>query len=78
MLDGGRGLDTAIYLGVMPEYTIARTEQGFTVSGPEGVDTLIGIERVQFSDAEVALNEHANDGMHVTTLVGVAPADTLA
>lgn len=47
VLDGGRGLDTAIYLGVMPEYTIARTEQGFTVSGPEGVDTLIGIERVR-------------------------------
>jgi Ca2+-binding RTX toxin-like protein len=75
ILDGGRGLDTAIYFEAMSGYVISRTDQGFTVSGPEGLDTLIGIERLQFSDAEVALNEHAPEGLPIATLVGLAPTD---
>jgi hypothetical protein len=72
LLDGGKGLDTAIYAGAMADYTITRTEQGFIVSGTEGMDTLVGMERLQFADAEVALNAHAPPGQEIAVLVGVA------
>jgi serralysin len=71
VLDGGRGLDTAIYAGVMADYTVTRTEQGFIVSGLEGMDTLAGIERLQFADAQVALNEHAPPGHDIVLMVGI-------
>ena len=55
-LDGGADLDTAVYAGPRASSTIARTTGGFTVSGPEGTDTLVNIERLHFSDANVAFD----------------------
>jgi Ca2+-binding RTX toxin-like protein len=67
-LDGGKGVDTAVYSGASADYTISRTPTGFTVSGPEGVDTLIDVERVEFADVATTLNQAA--------LVGVASGTT--
>ncbi len=56
LLDGGSGLDTALYSGNKASYTIAAADEGFTVSGPDGVDTLLGVERIRFGDVNVALD----------------------
>lgn len=54
-LDGGPGEDTAQYGSARSQYTITSTVTGFTVSGPEGSDTLTFVEKVRFSDLTAAL-----------------------
>jgi hypothetical protein len=58
-IDGGAGTDIARYSGARANYTITRTNTGFTVTdktGMDGTDTLSGVERVQFGDKTVALD----------------------
>ncbi|MBQ0824216.1 right-handed parallel beta-helix repeat-containing protein [Microvirga sp. HBU67558] len=53
-LDGGAGTDTAIYSGVGADYTFAQTNVGLTVTNKNGeVDTLKGVEILQFSDGRL-------------------------
>lgn len=79
-IDGGAGIDTARYSGNSTTYTIARTSTGFTVtdkSGVEGVDTLAGVERLQFGDKAVALDVDAGSvGGQVYRLYNAAFART--
>jgi RTX calcium-binding nonapeptide repeat (4 copies) len=56
-LDGGKGLDTAVYSGPRSQYTITQTSTGITVAGPDGIDTLTGVEQAQFSDATITLQQ---------------------
>ncbi len=58
-LDGGAGADTAVYSGARANYTIPGAVSG-TVSGPDGTDTLTGIERFQFSDKKLAFDLGVN------------------
>ena len=61
--DGDAGLDTVIYTTVRSSYAITKTSTGFTVSGgTDGTDTLTHIERLQFSDGNVALDIDGNAG----------------
>ena len=65
-LDGGAGIDTAVYSGARSGYTITRTSTGYTVvhnSGSDGTDTLVNVERLQFSDVKVAIDVAGNGGM---------------
>lgn len=68
-LDGGLGIDTLTYSGVRSNYTITPTASGYTVTdsrgtgGTDGTDTLVNIERLQFSDAKVAIDTAGNGGM---------------
>ena len=60
-LDGGAGIDTAIFAGLANEYIIQKLTSGWQVSdtvtvGNEGIDTLYNIERLHFSDVNVALD----------------------
>jgi hypothetical protein len=55
VLKGGAGNDTAVYTGNRDAYNIPGAASG-TVSGPEGTDTLIDIERYQFSDKNLAFD----------------------
>lgn len=58
-LDGGTGIDSATYAGNRASFTVTQTSTGFTVtdnSGALGTDTLTNIERLQFSDTNVALD----------------------
>jgi Ca2+-binding RTX toxin-like protein len=55
-LDGGTGVDTALHSGNRASYTVAKTASGYSVSGPEGNDTLAGVERIQFADQKFALD----------------------
>lgn len=59
LLDGGAGLDTAVYRGARASYVITATANGYTVkslSDGDGTDTLVNIERIQFSDTIVKFN----------------------
>ncbi|WP_297324376.1 DUF4214 domain-containing protein [Nitrosomonas sp.] len=55
-LDGGAGVDTAIYNSDYASYSPLKTDSNFIISGPDGTDTLSGIERLQFTDKNVAID----------------------
>lgn len=51
-IDGGQGFDTAVFSGNYADYTITADNVNgiLTVSGPDGTDTLKGINALQFDD----------------------------
>lgn len=58
-LDGGAGTDTASFNGPSSNFTITKAFSGYTVTdktGALGTDTLLNVERVQFTDKTVALD----------------------
>jgi uncharacterized delta-60 repeat protein len=55
-LDGGTGLDTAVYSARHAAYTLAHSASGYSLSGPDGTDSLLNIERLQFLDAHLAFD----------------------
>lgn len=57
ILWGGAGIDTALFSGAYAAYTIIRTGASIEVSGPDGVDTLTGIERAIFDDRTVVFGQ---------------------
>jgi hypothetical protein len=63
-IDGGAGLDTVAYEGAHSSFAVHASGSGFTVSGGTGAvqDTLVGVERLQFSDASVALDINGTAG----------------
>ncbi len=73
-LDGGGGIDTAIYTGPRAGYTlaVAASTKVTDKAGFEGVDTLTTIERLQFSDAKVAIDlMPGGDAAKTAQLLGV-------
>ncbi|SDY02081.1 DUF4214 domain-containing protein [Nitrosomonas sp. Nm33] len=56
LLDGGAGADTVVYNSNRADNTVTPTASGFTVSGPEGNDTLVDIERFDFLDKNLAID----------------------
>jgi serralysin len=61
-LDGGLGTDTALYSGARSSYTVTANTTGYTVAGPDGTDTLVGIERLEFTNETLALDISGNAG----------------
>lgn len=62
-LQGLGGIDTAVYSGPRSSHTVAQSTNGFTVtSAADGRDSLLGIERVKFGDASIALDIEGNGG----------------
>ena len=62
-LDGGAGLDTAVYSGARAGYTVVHDGSGFSVTDAAGDHaTLQNIERVQFGDGMVALDVDGTAG----------------
>jgi serralysin len=59
-LDGGSGTDIAIYSGANTEYTVRKVDGVWTVidnvAGRDGSDTLISIEKLQFTNGTVLLS----------------------
>lgn len=61
--DGGSGIDTAIYTGKQADYSITAFGDTITVAATGLTpDTLLGIERIRFSDATVAYDVNGNAG----------------
>lgn len=72
LIDGKAGINTSIYRSAISLYSINKTSSGFTVSGGnDGTDTLTNIERLQFSDAKLALDLDGNAGLTVKILGAV-------
>lgn len=61
-IDAGAGLDTVVFTGPRAGYTVSKTGTGFSVSGPDGADSLANVERIKFADANVALDIAGNGG----------------
>jgi serralysin len=61
LLKGGAGIDTALYAGAASDYAITAYDDGsYTIrarSGDEGIDTLVDIEKLSFSDGDVNLTD---------------------
>lgn len=65
LLDGGDGIDTAVWSGPVANYKLSQTNTGFalqTMMGDEGIDQLHNIERLRFSDGSLALDLNGNAG----------------
>jgi hypothetical protein len=75
ILDGGAGIDTAIYKDKKAGVTITKTTTGFTIKDTqgEGTDQLSNIERLQFADQKLALDlqptEHAGQALEFIGLM---------
>jgi Ca2+-binding RTX toxin-like protein len=57
-IDGKAGIDTAVYTARMAAYTVSPT----AINGPDGSDSLVSIERLQFLDANLAFDLDGNAG----------------
>lgn len=76
-IDGGGGVDRAIYMSARANYTITETAYGYQVvalSGPEGADTLINIDRILFSDQTLSVGE--NNAPDLTTPSSIVFSDS--
>lgn len=77
-LDGGAGIDTAIYSNNSESYSGSGTASGLSISGPDGNDTLIGIERLQFANKNLAIDlnngQAANNSVRIIGAAFDAPA----
>jgi serralysin len=61
-VDGGGGLDTAVYAGTRAGFTVQQGDWGFDIfdnAGANGHDALINVERIKFDDLGVAIDETA-------------------
>ncbi|MEJ1968238.1 MAG: type I secretion C-terminal target domain-containing protein [Rhizomicrobium sp.] len=87
-LFGNGGTDTAVFTGALTDYIVAHAANGDTTvtdtrpGAPDGIDTLTGIETLQFSDITATLAQYpANidlsslDGSNGFTIDGVAAGD---
>jgi hypothetical protein len=61
-IDGGAGIDTAYFSGFQSSYKISKSGTAMTVSGPDGTDTLLNIERLKFDDKAFAFDIDSNAG----------------
>ena len=80
-IDGGTGTDTAVFSGVRAGYTVTTTGGTTTVTGPDGIDTVTTVERLQFSDLTLIVG--AGGGQYfagtggVDTITGTAFGDQI-
>ncbi|MCV2891401.1 CHRD domain-containing protein [Ruegeria aquimaris] len=57
VLDGGEGIDTAVFSGLFEDAEVTFEAEHVVVTSADGIDTLNGIERLQFDDQTVSTLE---------------------
>jgi uncharacterized delta-60 repeat protein len=58
-IDGGTGTDAVVYSISRSNFALAKTSNSFTLTdntGANGIDTLLNVERLKFSDGAIALD----------------------
>lgn len=73
LIDGGPGIDTAVYGGRRENYTLRREATHWSVTdrtGADGIDSLVAVERVRFGQQGVALDLEG----HAGTVAGIIRA----
>lgn len=78
-INGGMGIDTAVFSGLRSQYFVTAVDQGgpvpsYLVSGPDGSDTLSGIEFLTFDDGTFAPVDLLNEAPTITSDGGDATA----
>lgn len=71
-IDGGGGTDTITYTISRSNVALAKTGSGFTVTdntGANGIDSLLNMERLRFSDGGIALDVGATQSAGQTALL---------
>ncbi len=76
-IDGGAGVDTASFSGSMRDYSMTRGQTSDTISGHQGTDVLLNIERLEFSDGNVAIDIDGNAGAIASILAAVFGGETI-
>ena len=72
-LDGGSGIDTAVFSGTRSAFTITNAKTHYSISGPDGTDALSNLERLQFFDISVGFDLGAGEGAGNTArIIGAA------
>lgn len=80
-IDGDLGVDTVILNGAYSFFSITKTTAGFTVTdriSSGGVDTLANIERLQFTDKNIAFDLNGNAGMTAKIIGAVFGSQSLS
>lgn len=80
VLDGGSGLDTALFSGNRSGYLISQQSGAVTVQDNttmDGTDTLTNIERLHFVDSKLALDLNGNAGLVAKILGAVFGRDAV-
>jgi len=71
-VDGGAGIDTAMLAGLASAYAFSsQSRDGITVSGSDGIHSLVNVERLQFSDLKFAFDLSGSAG-NAAKLIGAA------
>jgi Ca2+-binding RTX toxin-like protein len=80
-INGGTGIDTAQFSSVQGNYTTSSAKGAFTVSDKrtnnDGLDTLIAIERIKYSDRYVAIDMDGNAGVTAKVIGAVLGKDSV-
>jgi serralysin len=62
-INGSLGIDTAVFSGAPNQYVLSRNADGsVTISGPDGVDTLSGVERLLIGTTQIAIDIDGHAG----------------
>lgn len=67
-IDDEAGLDMSVFSGNRAQFSLTKLGDGFTVSGPDGNDSLINVERLSFADKNLALDIEGTAGPSVSNL----------
>lgn len=62
VIEGKGGMDTAVFSGSIADYSYWLDGAAIRTSGPDGFDTLVGVERLEFEDDGIAFDIHGNAG----------------
>jgi hypothetical protein len=61
-IEGGAGLDVALFSGLAAGYSVVRSGSAITVTGFDGTDHLSNVERLGFSDKRIAFDTEGTAG----------------
>ncbi|WP_299399152.1 right-handed parallel beta-helix repeat-containing protein [Pelagibius sp.] len=68
-IDGGADFDTAVFSGNRDQYEVSIADTTITVTGPDGTDSLTGIEEVRFDDQSIFV---VTDGQSIQAAIDAA------
>ena len=71
IIDGSSGIDTAIYSGSLSDFTLTKGTDSWAITKSDESDSLVNIERLQFTNTNVALDLDGNAGKTAKLLAAV-------
>ena len=74
-IDGSTGIDTAIYGNSLSEFILTKGTDSWAITKSDESDSLVNIERLQFTDTNVALDLDGNAGKTAKLLGAILGAE---